>query len=543
MKQYIVKQHPQHHVEAMAATVGLHPIVVQMCFNRELNCATHIKRFVAHGGDAHLLENADDAAQVILEHIERESEIAIFGDYDCDGVCSTAIMYRTIKALGGHVSAYLPERRQGYGLNMAAVREMYDAGANLAITVDCGITAVSEVETFKTWGVPLIVTDHHEPKAELPKTLIVHPKLPGRERFTGGDICGAGVALHVAGHLLGCGKPSDSAHSLHALAAIATVADVVPLVGENRSIVRQGLIDLNAGTNLIAGLPALMRACGVSGKPMTAQDLAFMVCPAINAAGRMKSPTMALNLFTSDCPIACEGLAAAMVACNTERKKREKEALKGIEVDDSAAAIVVVGKWNGGLSGIIAGRLAEKYGKPVLAISGGRGSGRSRCGLPLNELLAECGDLLISHGGHAAAAGFAVDNNKTDAFRVRFCEAVAARGQVPDEIVNVDAEVKLGDLTTALVSNMDELAPFGAGNPEPLLIARDVLMRDQKDIGDKSHVSFKALSDSHSVRCVFFGGADKVRSLTKERNDLVFTPQISNYGPAPKVELRIREVL
>lgn len=546
MKTYTVPQHNEAAVHSMMAGAVVPRVVANMLLNRGISTAHDARRFInGDPGQAHHLHGADLAADWIMEHIESEREIAIFGDYDCDGVCSTAILHRTIKALGGNVSAYLPERADGYGLSGHAAMQMHFAGADLVVTVDCGIRSIEAADTLRIVGTNLIVTDHHEPGPELPDAMIVHPRLPNREAFSGGDICGAGVALHIAGELLSQGRSVSLAisNSLHALAAIATVADVVPLTGENRDIVRNGLTALNNSISLIPGLPSLIVACCKPGI-FTAQDLAFSICPAINAAGRMSSPMAALNLLLSDDENACHTMAGDLYHHNAARKTDEKEAIKNLTFDADAPAIVVCGTWNPGLSGIIAGRLAEKHGKPVLAISDGKGSGRSRQGLPLHELLAECGDLLISHGGHAAAAGFAIDPTKLDAFRDRFCAAVFRRGAAVAESVTVDAEVRLHELSLDLVRQMDALAPFGAGNPEPLLSTHITRIREIKNIGsDKSHVSFTAEDEGFNVRCVYFGGAERMKSFTHRNDALIFTPQISNYGSQPKVELRIREVL
>ena len=394
--------------------------------------------------------------------------------------------------LGGDVRYYVPSRLdEGYGLNDDALRQLASDGAEVVVTVDCGIASVDEAETARDVGLELIITDHHEMADRLPNAAaIVHPRLPGYD-VSFPHLCGAGVAFKIAWALCqqvaGERRVGDRMKNFLmqaiGLAAIGTVADVVPLIDENRILVRHGLNSLKERPTI--GIAEIARITEIDKKPIYGgEDIGFTIAPRLNAAGRLGQAALAIELLTTESKDRAKALAEYIHELNSSRQSLEKKILRAAnklakethDLENDPAIVLADHDWHPGVIGIVAGRLAEKYHRPVVLIAldsvgarPGAGSARTAGGIELHSALAACDDFLLGHGGHAAAAGLKIDVSQVDAFREAFCEYVAENrpggGEPPD--LEIDAEAAFTELTERTVSQIESLAPFGAGNARP----------------------------------------------------------------------------
>ncbi len=448
-RQWRFPQHDAAIVEQMGEKYRLHPIVAQLLLKRKISKADAVKRFL----EAKLtdlrppeeLPGLPKAVERIWAAVEANESIVVYGDYDADGMTSTAILYRCLLLLGASVTYHLPNRmEEGYGLHVESVEKLAARGKQLIITVDCGIASIAPAARAKELGVSLIITDHHRFGDSLPDAeAIVHPALPGTDYpFVG--LCGAGVAFKLAWAL--CQRKSGSvkvADHLRdfllqaiGLAAIGTVADVVPLLDENRVIVRNGLKTLKASASI--GLRKLMHLNKIADKEaFGADDIGFTIAPRLNAAGRLGQAQLGVELLVTEDSDRAEALANYIQELNNNRQKLERgialAASKQLDdlhdVESDPAFVLASPGWHPGVIGIVAGRLAEKHNKPVVLIAldpngeaSGTGSARSPNGVNLHAALMQCDDLLVAGGGHAAAAGLEIEERNVPAFRSAFLE-------------------------------------------------------------------------------------------------------------------------
>jgi single-stranded-DNA-specific exonuclease len=444
--------------------------------------------------------------------------ITVHGDFDVDGVCATAIAVSTLRSLGADCDWLIPDRlADGYGLSVANLERLAARGTSLLLTVDCGITACAEVERARELGMEVIVTDHHEPGGAPPDCPLLHPSLSGYP-FTA--LCGTAVAwkLAVAVRQMAGRQPEEAERDLD-LVALATVADLVPLVGENRALVRRGLAILRSG--LRPGMRALVAASGCEPSRLDEGDLAFRLAPRINAAGRLYRADAGVELFLTEDPARAEQIAAELDRANRERQQAEREVEHAAEAALRALpprlregpAIVLAGAgWHPGVVGIVASRLGERHHRPAVLISldpdgSGRGSGRSIAGFDLLAGLEACAEHLTRFGGHRAAAGLELRSGALDAFREAF---VAHAGAVLDEdalrkVERIDAIVGGSGIGLDLAEDLERLAPFGAGNPGIRLLVPSARLRDVRPIGEGKHARFSLHSGSHRALGVAFG--------------------------------------
>src|SRR5215213_4256626 len=468
--------------ERLAAGLGVSRPVGAILARRGFADVDEALRFVAADvrHDAATLPGAPAAAALIAGHLQRGSRIAVFGDYDVDGVCSTAIVIRTLRALGGDPVWELPSRfDDGYGLSTIAVERLAARGVDLLVTVDCGITAVEQVAAARAAGLDVVVTDHHRPGDALPDCVLVHPALA--PAYACPELCAAGVALKLieALHSAMGGDPAAAEEHLD-LAALATVCDLVPLHDENRRIVREGLVAVARTSK--PGLRALMEVTGVEPAELTEQALGFRLGPRINAAGRMKRADAALELLLTEDTARAGEVARELDLINGDRQLAEARILQAAEAaaEPQAAqgAIVVAGEgWHPGVVGIVASRLVERWRRPCVAIAldedgSGRGSGRSISAYDLHAGLAACAGHLTRFGGHRMAAGVELAPGALEPFR-RALAAHAGAALAPEDLIpteRVDAIVPGGVLGLELADELERLRPFGMGNPQPTLL-------------------------------------------------------------------------
>jgi len=574
-------------VEHLSSALQLGPIVAQLLLNRGLNDPAQARRFLdapltgLHPPD--LLPGATEAAERILTAVRAGRRLCVYGDYDVDGITASAILLTGLKLLGATVDLYVPHRlEEGYGLNIDAVRQIAAAGVEQIVTVDCGIASLEEAAEAKRLGLELIVTDHHEFKDVLPDAaVLVHPRLPGAS-YPFGHLSGSAVAFKLAWALAqrACGSAKvtprfrDYLLDSVALAALGVVADVVPLHDENRILVRHGLHRLR--NTSLPGLQALCTAAGLAADaPLRAADIGYKLAPRLNAAGRLGCARLVVDLLTTPRQEQAVQLARYLEEQNSQRQTLERrmvhEARKLIEEQDrggDAALVLAKEGWHAGIIGIVAGRLADLYGRPALMIAlppqeatqgvelaeaegrhmrVGAGSGRSIPGFPLHEALRACDDLLLSHGGHAAAAGFRVLPENIDAFRARLCEYSAGRfpdGPAPPTLV-LDAEVPLSMLTIGLLADLDRLEPYGSENRRPLFLAGGLRIKGEprKVGGGERHLSFRVEQNGTVLKAIAFGMAERIDELVSAEGAccLAFTPKLNEWQGWRSVDLEVAD--
>lgn len=462
----------------------------------------------------------EQAVQTILAHVSAARRITIHGDYDVDGICSTAILVRALRELGADVDSYLPDRiGDGYGLSAATVRRLAQRGTNLLVTADCAVTAVEEVALARELGMQVVVSDHHAGRADglLPDAPLVHPALCG---YPCPELCATAVAYKLAQAVFAAaGRDPAELESELELVALATVADVVPLIGENRTLVRRGLRAL-ARTRR-PGLRALMAVARVAPGRVDERALGFALAPRLNAAGRMYRADAGLELLLTEDALRAQQVAQELDRANHERREAEQrirwEAEAQVaELGERSAYVLAGEQWHAGVVGIVASRLAETHHRPVVLIAldgaSGKGSARSIPGFDLLAALTECGEHLLRYGGHRAAAGLEIERERVPALAAALeqhaARVLAAADLSPVE--RVDAVVGGEELGMGLAEELQRLAPFGHGNPGVSLMVAEACLRDGRPMGEGKHVRFTVESRGARAQAVAFGTGGKL---------------------------------
>jgi single-stranded-DNA-specific exonuclease len=514
--------------QRLQAELGVSGVLAQVLVRRGMGEAATARRFLA-AADEHPLDafgGLREGAARILQHISRRSRITVHGDYDVDGICSSAVLIRALRTLGADVDWYLPSRiDDGYGLAAATVDKLAARGTDLLVTVDCAITAVDEVSRAVAAGMDVVVTDHHAPRADgrLPDAPVVHPRIGG---YPCPDLCAAAVAHKLAQALLeGAGEDPRMADEDLDLVALATVADVVPLQGENRRLVRQGLRAL-ASTRK-PGLRALMDVARVDPSTVDASAIGFRLGPRLNAAGRLHRADAGLELILTDDGERARAVAQELDAVNAERRDVETRIRFAAEAQvaehgPQAAYVLAAEDWHPGVIGIVAARIAERHHRPavLIALDGeeGTGSGRSIPAFDLLGGLEAASRYLLRHGGHRAAAGLTIQRADIEAFREAFA-AHAAATLTPEDLrreVRVDAVVPGDQLTLTLAEELERLAPFGQGNRPVSLLVPAALLDEPKPLSEGRHVAFTLSAGGARSRCVLFGAGSKLPAEPRE---------------------------
>lgn len=467
--------------------------------------------------DPALLTDMDAACQRIWQAIDNGETIAVFGDYDVDGVTATALLYQHLKGMGATVKCMLPSREgDGYGLSKNAIQSMHNKGCTLIVTVDNGISAVEEAEFAASLGMDLIITDHHLPPETLPKAVaVVDPRREDdHSPFKG--LCGAGVAFKLCAALDGC-PPEEMLDYCGDLAAVGTVADVMPLVGENRTLVKAGLQQLQQTDR--PGFGALLEEVGLAGKPITAENISYAIAPRINAAGRMDNAVTALQLVLCEDPDRAGELAHKLNEINAHRQETEQQIFKAAEelleqqperLDDRI--MLLWGRdWHPGVIGIVASRLVERTGRPVIVVTidehgEGKGSGRSVQGFNLHTCIGSCADLLVRYGGHAMAAGLSVREENLPELRRRLNEWAARECPVlHTPPLTCDVTIHLDRITVESVRHLDQLAPYGAENPTPVFLLQSAVVDGVYPVSEGRHSRLRLRQGNACLYAVWFG--------------------------------------
>ena len=499
------------------------------------------------------MKDMDRAVQRVRQALDTGETIAVYGDYDVDGITATCLLTDFLRSEGGTVIPYIPNRlEEGYGLNRGAVERLRDQGASLVVTVDCGITAVEEAQYARSLGLGVVITDHHECKQGLPEADGVVD--PHREDcpYPFKCLAGVGVALKLCMALAGPDRTEELLNSYADLAALGTVADVMELTGENRTIVRRGLAALPRTAR--PGLRALLREAGAEGKALSSISVGYTLAPRINAAGRMGSSETALELLLTQDPERAEKLAGTL--CSLNRRRQELERIIFAQCDllvdalppEERDALVLAGdSWHQGVVGIVASRLTDKYAVPAFMIclqdGKGKGSCRSYGKINLFALLEGCGSLLEAFGGHELAAGFTILEENIPAFRTRVNQLVREmREEAPVSTLTVDCV--LDDpalLDQREVDALSLLEPFGPGNPKPVFRMDRCALAGMTQVGNGKHLKMKLTAGGgRPVDAIFFSHTAEEMGLNGgDRLDVCFYPQINEYGGVRTVQIVI----
>ena len=491
-----------------------------------------------------------EAVEAIRGHIAGGTRITVHGDYDVDGVCSTAVLVRALGELGADVDFYLPDRASdGYGLNLRTVQRLAARGTRLLVTVDCAVTAVEEVAAARALGVDVVVTDHHAPRADgaLPRAPIVHPRLC---EYPFGDLCAAAVAYKLAQALYGAaGRDPDELRRDLDLVALATIADVVPLVGENRALVRRGLRALASTTK--PGLRALMAVAGVDPSKVNERSVAFALAPRLNAAGRLYRADAGLELILTSDPARAARIAEELDSANHERRAVERQIrfqaeAQMAELGERSAYVLAGEGWHPGVIGIVASRMVERSGRPVVLIAldadSGRGSGRSVESFDLLAGLTACEGSLLRYGGHSAAAGLEIERGRVGEFAAALCAHadLVLRAEDLVAVERVDAVVDGEDLGMTLAEELQALAPFGRGNPGVSLMVADAVFADARPMGEGKHVRFTVQSHGARARAVAFGTGGRLPVADGEPAQATFTLEVNEWNGVTEPRLVLR---
>jgi len=540
---------------------NLHPLIVQILYNRGITTPEQAAAFLTPDaliGNPFQMRGVNEAVERVRRAIRAGEAIAVYGDFDTDGVTATALLVQVLRSLGAHAKPYIPHRvDEGYGLNCEALQQLKDDGVRVVITVDCGVRSLDEVAFGTRLGLDMIITDHHAPIETLPDAFaVIDPKQP-QCKYPTKDLSGVGVAFKLAQALLRVNarvplkNPSPiSEDALLDLVALGTVADLVPLTAENRALVQRGIARLRASER--PGIQALIRHAALKPELIDAGHIGFTLAPRLNAAGRLEHALMAYDLLTTIYPDEAEALAQKLEETNRERQRltsdlttraRERVAARA---ETDALLFVTDPEFLEGIVGLIASRLVDEFYRPAIAVHRGetasRGSARSINEFNIVAALDACRDLLVRHGGHAMAAGFTVRNENLPALEERLRE-IAARQLSPTELaptLAVDAEVALSEMNWALQKSLEQLAPFGYGNREPIFVSRNVLVREARLVGTE-HLKL-LLSDGQVVwDAIAFRQGSWLGSLP-QRIDVAYQLDARTWNGETRLQLNVKDL-
>lgn len=522
--------------------------------SRGINSLDRAKEFFGCSSlsDPLLMKDMEQAVEIIRAALDEGKKITVYGDYDCDGVTSAAMLYGYLEAMGAEVDYYIPDRSEGYGMNVDALKRILDSGSELIITVDNGISAAEEAEYIRSRGAQLVITDHHQPPQELPvcEACVDPHRADDNSPFK--DLCGAGVVLKLL-----CALEEDEEFVMEQyaeLAAVGTIGDVMPLIGENRYIVRRGIENIRSSQNI--GLERLLKSAGIAPETADASSIAYSLCPRINAAGRMAGADKAVQLLLTENPEQASLLSEELTLLNDNRRAEETKIMddvnRQLEQNPSLLkerVLVVSGEgWHHGVIGIVGARLLEKYGKPVLiiAIENGeaRGSARGIDGFSIYKLLERCSRVLTKFGGHLKAGGFSLPADKVEDFRqmvYAFCRECYPK--MPEYTVYADMEVTGKQLTEEALTELSKLEPCGEGNRKPLFLLRNCVVSSKRALKEGRFTSFEAQTGGVKLKALCFGiPFAKFHTEIGGMVDIIATAELNEFRGEKTVTLKVQEL-
>ncbi len=543
MKQWTVKPLNKAEINRIQNEYGISPILATMLQIRNINTREEIEDFLYNETEIASpfeIKDMKKAAERVSRAVENGELICVYGDYDADGVTSTALLYSYLETIGANVIFYIPSREaEGYGMNRKAVDTLKSKGVELIVTVDNGIAAVSEIDYANSLGIDTVVTDHHTPQETLPNAAAVvdlHQKdCPSRFKH----LSGVGVAFKLMMALEG---DADVLLENYAdIVCLGTIGDIVELKGENRVFVKRGLQSLSDTDR--PGIAALISASGLDDKPITVGNVSFQLVPRINAVGRLGRSENSVRLLLTDDPDEAERIAGKLDSDNYERKKIESDILEEIDKKIKNNPLLVQRRvividglgWRPGVVGIVASRIKEIYGKPVIVIAddgkNAKASGRSVEGFPLHTAVAYCADLLQHHGGHPMAAGLSLESKNIAAFREKINEFAVKFGEMPFDTLNIDCKLKPEFISLDILDDLSLLQPYGAGNPTPVFGLYNMKIRDITPLKDDKHLKLLLTRDGVDVTAMLYNTSSREFGFKRgDVIDLAVNLEINNYN-------------
>ena len=563
-KRWQLDEEPENSkILALSDSLNIPGVLAKLLIQRGINNFFEAKEYfrpsldILH--DPFLMNGMEEASIRVINAITNNEKICVYGDYDVDGTCSAALMYLFLKELGADVEVYIPNRlTEGYGVSITSIDNFAKKGVTLLITVDCGITAVEEVAHANKKGIDTVICDHHQPKEELPKAVAVLDPLKPGCNYPFKYLSGAGVAFKLARAVsFRIGKKELPMKYLD-LVALAGAADIVPLIDENRVLVREGLDLINS--NPRPGILALIRVARLEPGDLSAGKIVFTIAPRINAVGRLGDAQRAVELFTTNDYDEAKRLAQILEEENIARRKIDEatfsHAVNKVEqftdFENDLGIVLHGDEWHPGVIGIVASRLVEKYYRPSVMLSTidgvAKGSARSISGFNIYEALESCQDLLLQFGGHAAAAGLAIEIHKVDEFRERFNKILKEKLQNSDilPVIKIDTKISLTEITPKFIRILDQFSPFGPGNMRPVFLAEGVKIANTPRIVGVNHLlaSFKQNDNDKVFDAIGFNLGEYLNEIEKNGKlvDIVFTIEKITKDGRAFPQLRIRDI-
>jgi len=539
---------------ANKSKINISPLIIQLLFNRNIVTSEAIESFLAADerlqNDPFLLPDIDPALERISSALKIGEKIAIYGDFDADGITATTLLHQGLKSLGADVVSYIPHRGdEGYGLNNAAISYLSKQGRSLIITADCGVSAIPEVVEAKKIGMDIVVTDHHNVPSEIPPAIAVIDPKRADSRYPFNDLAGVGVAYKLLQALTNTLKSDIKVEPFLDLLALGTVADMVSLLGENRYLVKHGLVALRKTKRL--GIKELAKCAGIPISAIDTDIISWVLAPRLNAAGRLDHAGIGLNLLSTDSIEEARKLADCLERKNNERQSlTEKLFIKAkeqIAKETADSPLIMVGghDFHSGVVGVVAGKLAEEFYRPAVVFEQGsewtKGSARSVPEVSIIDALGECDDILHRYGGHPMAAGFTIATVKLSELRMRLTERIAAQMDLLklEPHISIDAEVNLSELQGNTFKMIEQLEPFGSANPYPTFLVRNIMVDDCKCVGSNGdHLKFKLSDGKTKWDGIAFKKGKFVNEVTP-RIDIVFNLQINEWRGRTSLQLNI----
>jgi single-stranded-DNA-specific exonuclease len=578
---WVLAEHDAVAVSRLSDQAGIHPLIARLMMARGIADAAVALAFLNSDltslSNPHIFRGMDSAVGRIRDALSSRQKIVVFGDYDVDGVTGAAVLFLTLRELGADVDSYIPDRMtEGYGLNPGALQKIKETGARLVITVDCGIGAVKDAEAAGSMGLDLIITDHHESAAvqgngpvpdteRLPDALaVIHPRVLRPDTSDGmresvSGLTGVGVAFKLAQALLDARVDDVRLKKYLDLVTLGTVADMGRITGENRVLVRHGLDILSSDPpSLRPGIAALKQVAGLTGKRVNVGNVGFNLAPRINASGRLEKADTAFRLMTTDSPDEAARLAVQLDTVNRERQAVEegiwgtaRERCLQSDLANTGAFILSSEDWHPGVIGIVASRIADEFYRPAALISVkdgvGKGSARSIPGFDLYQGLAACSDLLMGFGGHKYAAGLSIAADQIPRLRERLSavvlEQLGAGGFVRS--ITIDSPVTFDELSFDLMRDIERMAPFGQGNPEPRFGAKGLEVLSLRPVGNDKHLKLRLRQQNgQSFDAIAYNKGTSIGSWLRcgARVAAVFTPRINTWNGTRNIELDIKDI-
>ncbi|MBR3888078.1 MAG: single-stranded-DNA-specific exonuclease RecJ [Clostridia bacterium] len=560
IKKWIYSKIDSATIDEVAKVNNISKLLAKIMLARGLDTPEKINNFlnpeITELYDPFLFNDMDVAVNTVIDAIENKEKITVYGDYDVDGITSVAVLKSYLLERGADVSHYLPNRlEEGYGLNNEAIDKIVADGTNLLITVDCGISAYEEIEYAKSKGLKVIVTDHHECPAILPEAIAVIDAKRSDSMYPFSSLAGVGVTFKFVQAI---SKKLDLDRKTYLkyidIVSLGTIADIVPLVDENRIIVKYGLILMEQTRNV--GLHALINASGyANGEPLSSTVISFGLAPRMNAAGRMGKPDLALELLLEKDPPKAMNMALELSETNKTRQNVEKEIIDEIinmvesqKLYEKDVIVVYHEGWHHGVIGIVASKITEMYYKPTILISVengvGKGSGRSIEGFDLHEAVSECADMLLKFGGHEMAIGLSISEEMIEKFTDKLNEIAESKNiRELQPTLPVEAEITSKEISIDTIKELEALKPYGEGNPMPLFVYRNAKVEGVRLLSNEKHLKLTLKEDSNIFDAIAFNMDNKKYSIKQgDKVDVLHSLEINTFNGIQKVQLNVKDI-